>query len=125
MATKRARERARAAGWMATATKRARARAGRGMVTATGVAGNKEGKGTGNKEVNGNQWQQHRQLLQKRGWRAFDGSNNGDGVKDKAARATIGERGMMVAMGHGLCVCVGVCGETTKNKEERKIVNVS
>jgi hypothetical protein len=32
---------------------------------------------------------------------------------------------MMVAMGHGLCVCFGVCGETTKNKEERKIVNVS
>ncbi len=30
--------------------------------------------------------------------------------------------GMMVAMGHGLCVCFGVCGETTKNKEEGKIV---
>jgi hypothetical protein len=36
---------------------------------------------------------------------------------------------MMVATGHGLCVyCVhlgGVCGETTKNKEESKIVNDS
>ncbi len=30
----------------------------------------------------------------------------------------------MVATGHGLCVCFGVCGETTKNKEESKIVNV-
>jgi hypothetical protein len=27
---------------------------------------------------------------------------------------------MMVAMGHGLCVCLCVCGETTKNKEESK-----
>ncbi len=35
------------------------------------------------------------------------------------------ERGMMVVTDHGLCVCFGVCGETTKNKEERKIVNVS
>jgi hypothetical protein len=24
--------------------------------------------------------------------------------------------GMMVVMGHGLCVCFCVCGETTKNK---------
>jgi hypothetical protein len=31
---------------------------------------------------------------------------------------------MMMAMGHGLCVCSGVCEETTKNKEESKIVNV-
>jgi hypothetical protein len=31
---------------------------------------------------------------------------------------------MMAVMGHGLCVCFGVCGETTKNKEESKIVNV-
>jgi hypothetical protein len=41
-----------------------------------------------------------------------------------AAHATTGERGMMVAMGPGLCVCFGVCGETTKNKEESKIVMV-
>jgi hypothetical protein len=26
-------------------------------------------------------------------------------------------------MGHGLCVCFCVCGETTKNKEESKNVN--
>jgi hypothetical protein len=45
-------------------------------------------------------------------------------VKDTAACATTGERGMMVAMSHGLCVCFGVCGETTKNMEERKIVMV-
>jgi hypothetical protein len=31
----------------------------------------------------------------------------------------------MVVTGHGLCVCFGVCGETTQNKEESKIVNVS
>jgi hypothetical protein len=107
------------------ATKRVRARGGRGMVMATRVAGSKKGKGTGNKEGNGDQWQEYRQLLWQRGWRAFEGGNNGDGTKDMAACATIGERGMMVAMGHGLCVCFGVCGKTTKNKEESKIVNVS
>jgi hypothetical protein len=32
---------------------------------------------------------------------------------------------MMVAMGHGLCVCFCVSGETTKNKVESKIVNVT
>jgi hypothetical protein len=32
---------------------------------------------------------------------------------------------MMLAMGHGLWVCFGVFGESTKNKEECKIVNVS
>ncbi len=41
-----------------------------------------------------------------------------------AACATAGEREMMVAMGHGLCVYFCVLGETTKNKEESKIVNV-
>jgi hypothetical protein len=30
---------------------------------------------------------------------------------------------MIVAMGDGLCVCFGVCGEI-KKKEEKKIVNV-
>jgi hypothetical protein len=33
-----------------------------------------------------------------------------------AAHATTGERGMMVAMGHGLCVYFCVSRETTKNK---------
>jgi hypothetical protein len=58
-------------------------------------------------------------------WWAFDGGNDGDGAKDKATRATIGERGVMVAVGHGLYMCFGVCRETTKNKEESKIVNDS
>jgi hypothetical protein len=43
-----------------------------------------------------------------------DGSNDGDNAKDMAACATTGERGVMVAIGLGLCVCFGVCGETTK-----------
>ncbi len=54
----------------------------------------------------------------------FDVGDNGDGAKDTATCAMIGERGMMVAMGHGLCVCFGVCGETTKNKEESKNMNM-
>jgi hypothetical protein len=33
-----------------------------------------------------------------------------------AAHTTPGERGMMVAMGHGLCVSFWVSGEMTKNK---------
>ncbi len=39
--------------------------------------------------------------------------------------ATTREMGMVVAMGHGLYVCFCVCGETTENKEESKIMNVS
>jgi hypothetical protein len=74
----------------------------------------KKGDGYGNEE-------EHGQWLPQRGWRAFDGGNDGVGAKDTAACATIGERGMMVSMGHGLCVCFGVCGETTKNKKEIKI----
>ncbi len=124
MASKKVRERVRVARWMAMATKRARARAGRGIAMATRVVGNKKGKGAGNKDGNGNQPQQLGQWLQQRGWRVFDSSNNGDGAKDTVTHATIGERGMMVAMGHGLCVCFGVCGETTKNREESKIMNV-
>jgi hypothetical protein len=53
----------------------------------------------------------------------FDSGNDGNGAKNMAACATIGERGMIVAMGHELYVCFGVCGETTKNKEERKVEN--
>jgi hypothetical protein len=97
------------------------------MAMATRVAGNKEGYGKGgwgngnsNKKGNGNRRQQHRQWLQKRRWQASNGSNNGDGdedcAKDMAACATTGERGVMVVMGHGLCVSFCVCGETTKNK---------
>ena len=73
MATKRAREMTWVARWMATATKRATARASRGMATATRAAGDKKGDGASGKEGNGNQWQQHGQLLRQRGWRAaFD-----------------------------------------------------
>jgi hypothetical protein len=96
------------------------------MATATRVVGNK--KGDGNKEGDGNPQQQHRQWPQQRGWWAFDGGNNGDwdgdGTRDMAACATTGERGIMVAMGHGFCVCFCVSGETTKNKEESKIVSL-
>ncbi len=45
-----------------------------------------------------------------------NGNREGDGTKDMAAHATTGERGMMMAMGHGLCVCFFVSRETTKNK---------
>jgi hypothetical protein len=73
---------------------------------------------------------------------ATNGTNTGNGYSEQSGRhltaatmgtaqrtrplalGTTGERGMMVAMGHVLCVCFGVCGETTKNKEERKIVMV-
>jgi hypothetical protein len=95
------------------------------MATATRVGGNE--KGDGDEEGNGNQQQHHGQWPWQRGWRAFDGGKNGDGdgdgAKDTTAHATTGEKEMMVAMGHGLCVCFGVCGETTKIKEESKIVN--
>jgi hypothetical protein len=50
--------------------------------------------------------------------------DKGDGVKDMATHAMTGERGMMVATAHFLCVGLYVCGETTKNKEACKIVNV-
>jgi hypothetical protein len=87
-------------------------------------AGDEKGDGDGNKEGNGNRRGQHGQWLQQRRWRVFDSGNNGDSAKDMAARTTTGKRGVMAAMGHGLCVFFGVCGETTKNKEESKIVMV-
>jgi hypothetical protein len=61
-------------------------------------------------------------MFTNRGWRAFNGGNYGDGAKDTVACAMTGERGMMVATVHVLCVCFGVCGETTKNEEESKIM---
>jgi hypothetical protein len=58
-----------------------------------------------------------------------DGGNDcdgdGDGAKDMAAHATTGERGMMVAVGHGLCVSFCVRGETTKIRSDLKKVNSS
>jgi hypothetical protein len=54
----------------------------------------------------------------------FDGGDIGDGdeegAKDTAARATTEERGMMEAMGHDLCVCFCLCGETTKKRKRAK-----
>ncbi len=91
----------------------------------TRVAGDKKGDGDGNKEGDGDWRQHHGQWPWGRGWRLFDSSNDGDSAKDTAACATTGERGVMLPMGHGLCVCFCVCGETTKNKEERKLVNGS
>ena len=41
--------------------------------------------------------------------------------RDTSAGATTGERGMMVATGHGLCVCFGVCGETRKIRNRAKL----
>ncbi len=121
MGTKRERKRARAARWMATPTKRARARTARRMVMATRVAGDKKGNGDGNKEGNGNQRQQHGQWLWQRGWQVFNGGNNGDRAKDMATCNTTGERGMMVVTGNDLCVCFGVCGETTKIRKREKL----
>ncbi len=108
------------------ATKRARAIAARGMATASRMAGNK--KDDGDKEGDGDRRQHHGQWPRQRGWWAFDGGDNGDGdgegVKDMATCTTTGERGIMVAMGHSLCVCFCVSGEITKNKEERQTMNV-
>jgi hypothetical protein len=82
------------------------ARAARAMATATRVLSK------------GWQWCPHGQWLWQRGWQAFDGDNNSngdrDGAKDTAACATTGERGMMVVMGHGLCVSFCVFGEAIK-----------
>jgi hypothetical protein len=36
-----------------------------------------------------------------------------------------GERGMMVAMGHGLCVCFCVCGEAIKKVGTKKRICVA
>jgi hypothetical protein len=81
------------------------ARVGRVLAMVTLVAGNKKGNGNSG----------YGQWLRQRGWQAFDGGNNEDSAKDTAACITTGERGMMVVTGNSLCVCHGVCGETTKN----------
>jgi hypothetical protein len=67
-------------------------RAGRGLATASLLAGDEKGDG----ESGYGQW------LQQRGWRAFEGGDDGGGAKDMAAHVTNGERGLMVATGHGL-----------------------
>ncbi len=54
-----------------------------------------------------------------------NGDGDGDNAKDMAAHATTGERGIMVVMGHSLCVSFCVSGETMKNKVGPKKVNAS
>jgi hypothetical protein len=60
----------------------------------------------------------------KRGWQTSDDGNNGNGegngTKVMAAHTTHGERGMMVAMGHGLCVSFWVSEEMTKIRKRAK-----
>ncbi len=84
-----------------------------GVEEGTDDGGKADGDGDGDKEGDGTQPQQHRHWQQK-----CDGGNNGngegDGTKDMAAHTTPGERGMMVVMGHGLCVSFWVSGEMAK-----------
>ncbi len=61
----------------------------------------------------------------KRGWQWSDDGDNRDGegndTKDMAAHTTPGERGMMVAMGYGLCVSFWVSEEMTKIRKRAKM----
>ncbi len=65
--------------------------------------GKGDGDGNGDKEGNGVQPQHSRHWQRKRDG-GDNGDGEGDGTKDMAAHTTPGERGMMVAMGPGLCV---------------------
>ncbi len=91
---------------------------GEGNKKSNGKGNDEKGDGNGNEEGNGDQRQQHGQWLRQRGWQAFDGGNDGDSAKDTAAHATTGERGMMVALSHGLYVCFGVCGDFSFGEEK-------
>ncbi len=86
--------------------------------------GKGNGDGDGDKEGNGDQPQQRRHRQ-----RISDGGNNGegegDGTKDMATHTTPEERGVMVALGRGLCVSFWVSGEMTKNKVGPKKVQCS
>ncbi len=81
------------------------------------------GDGNGDKEGDGDQPRQHRHWQRKSGGGNNDGE--GDGKKDVAAHTMPGERGIIVAMGHGLCVSFWVSGELTKNKVGPKKVQCS
>ncbi len=61
----------------------------------------------------------------KRGWQESDdgdnGNGEGNGTKGMAAHTTPGERGMMVVMGHGLCVSFWVSEEMTKIRKRANL----
>jgi hypothetical protein len=82
-------------------------RAARAMAMATGtkraMVTNRDNTGNGNIKEGGEQ--------------AMAGTMAMGRVKDMAAQTTSGERGMMVVMGHGLCVSFWVSEEMTKNKD--------
>ncbi len=87
--------------------------------------GNVNGDGDGDADGNGgDRQQQRRQWQQQRGWRASNGSDNcngeGDGTKDMTAHTTPGERGVMVAMGHGLCVSFAYVERPQKIRLDQK-----
>ncbi len=89
-----------------------------------GGKGGGDGDGDGDKEGDGDQprHSRHRRGISDGG---DNGDGEGDGTKDMATHTTPGERGMMVAMGHGLCVSFWVSGEMTKNKVGPKKVQCS
>jgi hypothetical protein len=72
-----------------------------------------DGNGDSDKEGNGAQPRHSRHWRRKRDG-GDNGDGEGDGTKDMVAHTMPGERGMMVAMGHGLCVSFWVSGEMTK-----------
>jgi hypothetical protein len=65
--------------------------------------GKGNGDGNGNKEGNGGQPRHSRHWRLKSNG-GDNGNGEGDGTKDMVAHTTPGKRGVMVAMGHGLCV---------------------
>ncbi len=94
--------------------------AARGMATAARMAGDEKGNGNSKKEGNVDQQRHHGQWPWRRGWQAFEGGNNGYGdediAQDKAACTAAGEKGMMLVMGHGLCVFWCVWRDHKKSK---------
>ena len=84
--------------------------------------GKADGNGDGDKEGDGDQPRQHRHWRRKSD-SSDNGNGEGDGTKDMAAHTTPDNRGMMVMMGHGLCVSLWVSEEMTKNKVGPKKVH--
>ena len=77
------------------------------------------GDGNGDKEGDGVQ-PRHSRHWRRKSNNCDNGDGEGDGTKDMVALTMPGERGMMVAMGHGLCVSFWVRGEGRKNKVRPK-----